>query len=313
MIRRLEMAIAIDTHRSFHRAARALGISQPSLTRALQVLEAEMGARLFERGKTECEPTSFGKVVVARARRIMSEVAESKREVALLQGLELGEFAIGIGTGGVQHWVASAIGELCAANPKLGVRTAEYPWYQLADALMSSEIDVAVGEASGLDGHPEIVVARLPRRPGGVVCSASHPLAKAEKVTVDDLAPYRLVGPRLAGRLGIHLPAHSALGSMSADSRFFTPAILCPGWDAIREIVRRSDAVAIRPLSALQAPQNRADLAILPFSPPWLVTEFAVMWRRDRMQHPALKAFREAARRSEAAGVGTRSSLQAVA
>ena len=44
MIRRLELAIAIDAHRSFHRAARAMGISQPSLTRALQVLEAELGA-----------------------------------------------------------------------------------------------------------------------------------------------------------------------------------------------------------------------------------------------------------------------------
>src|SRR5262245_8321023 len=95
MLRRLEMMVAIDTHRSFNRAARALGISQPSLTRALQVLESEVGVRLFERGKTDCEPTEFGRIMLNRGRRILSEMAEARREIALLQGLETGEFRIG--------------------------------------------------------------------------------------------------------------------------------------------------------------------------------------------------------------------------
>ena len=312
MMRRLEMAIAIDTHRSFHRAARALGISQPSLTRALQVLETEMGARLFERGKTECEPTTFGRIVLARARRIMSEVAEGKREIALLQGLQDGVFTIGTGSAGVLHWVAVAVGELCAANPKLSVQFYEYPWYQLPDALMAADIDVAVGEASDLAGHPDIVVARLPRRPSGLVCRAGHPLTKAAKISVDDLAQYRLVGPRMPRRVGMNFPTQSAFGSMSADSRYFTPAILCAGWSAMREIVQRSDALAFRPRPVLNAPEN-SDLVILPFEAPWMCTDYAVMWRRDRMLHPALKAFREAARRSEAAVMGGKGSLRAVA
>lgn len=66
MLRRLEMIVAIDQHRNFGRAARALGISQPSLTRALQVLEAELGVRLFERDRAECQPTEFGRIMLAR-------------------------------------------------------------------------------------------------------------------------------------------------------------------------------------------------------------------------------------------------------
>src|SRR5215510_2632131 len=104
MIRRLEMALALDTHRNFQRAARALGVSQPALTRALQTLEKEFGARLFERGKTECHPTAFGHVVLARARRILTEVAETRREIELLNDLGRGEFKIGLGTAGPQQW-----------------------------------------------------------------------------------------------------------------------------------------------------------------------------------------------------------------
>src|SRR5215470_4001445 len=103
MIRRLEMALALDTHRNFQRAARALGVSQPALTRALQTLEKEFGARLFERGKAECEPTAFGRIVLARARRIVSEVAEARREIDLLHGLETGEFRVAIGNAGPQQ------------------------------------------------------------------------------------------------------------------------------------------------------------------------------------------------------------------
>jgi DNA-binding transcriptional LysR family regulator len=239
-------------------------------------------------------------------------VAEGKREIALLQGLQVGTFAIGTGSAGVLHWAAVAVGDLCAANPKLTVQISELPWYQLPDALMAADIDVAVGEASDLAGHPDIVVSRLPRRPSGVVCRAGHPLTKAAKIGIEDLAQYRLVGPRMPRRVGMNLPAQSAFGSMSADSRYFTPAVLCAGWGAIRQIVLRSDALAFRPRPVLDTPENN-DLVILPFEAPWMCTDYAVMWRRDRMLHPALKAFREAARRSEAAVMGGKGSLRAVA
>lgn len=313
MIRRLEMAIAIDAHRSFHRAAHALGVSQPALTRALQTLEKEFGARLFERGRTECEPTAFGRIVLARARRIVAEVAEARREIDLLQGLEAGELRIGIGSAGPQQWVGGAIGELCAANPKLRVCNVELAGYHHPDALMAGAIDVAVGEPGDLAGYPDIVVARLPRRPVSFFCRRGHPLTRLAKVEMKDIAAFPFAGPRLRRRFGVHFPASSAMGSMSADGQFFEPAILCATWTAIREIVVRSDAISGRATALLNVPENRADLAILPFAAPWLCTELSIMWRRDRMAHPALKAFRDAVRRNEAIAMSEKRTVQAVA
>lgn len=313
MIRRLEMALALDAHRSFQRAARVLGVSQPALTRALQTLEKEFGARLFERGKTECQPTAFGRVVLARARRILTEVTETRRELDLLHDLETGEFRIGIGYADPQQWVGGAIGELCAASPKLRIRVVEMPGYQQAAALMAAEVDVAVGEPSDLAAYPDIVVARLPRRPGAFFCRRGHPLTKLATFTMADIAGFPLAAARLSRRLAVNLPAGSAMGSLSADGQFFDPAILCANWTALREIVLQSDAVSVRVRAVLEMPENQADFAVLPFAAPWLAGEFAITWRRDRVPHPALKAFRDAVRRHEARTRGERRAIQAAA
>jgi DNA-binding transcriptional LysR family regulator len=302
MIRRLEMALALDIHRSFQRAARALGVSQPALTRALQTLEKEFGARLFERGKTECQPTAFGHVVLARARRILSEVAETRREIDLLQGLETGEFRIGIGSAGPQQWVGGAIGDLCVDNPKLRVRVVELAGHQHADALMAGEIDVAVGEPPDLAAYPDIVVARLPRRPIVFFCRKDHPLTKLVTVEMNDIAAFPFVAPRVRHRT--NLPASSAMGSLSADGQYFEPAILCANWTATCEIVSRSDAVSARAHALLHTHGTPADFVILPVAAPWFVTDMAITWRRDRVSHPALKAFRDAVRRCEARVMG---------
>jgi DNA-binding transcriptional LysR family regulator len=312
LMRRLEMLVALDAHRSFNRAARSLGISQPALTRALQTLENEVGARLFERGKTDCTPTEFGTVMLARGRRIIAEMAEARREIAMLQGLEIGEFRIGAASFVTQLWLGAAIGQLSAAHPRLKIRSMEHLWYQLAGALMAAEIDVAIGEASELVGNPEIVVGRLPRRLGAFVCRAGHPLAGKARVGIADLADFPLAAPRLPRRIASHLPPKSALGGMAPDSLSFHPSILCETVVGIADLVENSDALGVVPRVSLGHVRQRAGVVALPFEAPWLCTEQALMWRRDRLAHPALKAFRDAARRCEAAIMG-KPALSAVA
>lgn len=298
------MLVALDTHRSFGRAARALGISQPALTRSLQTLEREIGARLFERGKSDCEPTMFGKVLLVRGRRMLSEMAEARREIVLLQGAEQGEFRIGAGSFVTQLWLGAAVGLLSVARPRLKVSTSEWPWHELEDALMASKVDVAVGEASELGDNPEIVIGRLPRRPGVFICRAGHPLTRRGRVGLDDISGFALAGPRLPRRIAAHLPPKATLGALAADGLSFQPSIVCETLAGIADVVENSDTLGIVPRALLGRLRQRSAVATLPFEPLWLRTEQGLMWRRDRMTHPALKAFRDAARRSEAVVMG---------
>ena len=70
------------------------------------------------------------------------------------------------------------------------------------------------------------------------------------------------------------------------------------------DVVENSDALGVVPRALLGRLRQRSSVATLPFEPSWLRTEQGLMWRRDRMAHPALKPFRDAARRSEAAVMG---------
>jgi DNA-binding transcriptional LysR family regulator len=84
-IRQFEIIQALATHRHFGRAARALGISQPSLTRSLKELESRLGVALFDRNGVE--PTVFGEMALRYGQPVLANAAELMREIDLARGL----------------------------------------------------------------------------------------------------------------------------------------------------------------------------------------------------------------------------------
>jgi LysR family transcriptional regulator, hydrogen peroxide-inducible genes activator len=62
-IRQVTYFLALCEDRSFTRAARRCGVAQPSLTRAIQLLEQEIGGRLFERSNSSVRLTELGLLV----------------------------------------------------------------------------------------------------------------------------------------------------------------------------------------------------------------------------------------------------------
>ena len=64
----LQSLLAVADHKTVTRAARALAVTQPALSRRLQLLEEEMGAALLERSKQGAALTEAGRLVAAEAR-----------------------------------------------------------------------------------------------------------------------------------------------------------------------------------------------------------------------------------------------------
>jgi DNA-binding transcriptional LysR family regulator len=67
-LRLLHQALVLEHHRNFARAAEALNLTQPALSRSIAGLEAALGERLFDRTPQGVEPTAFGRMLLARAR-----------------------------------------------------------------------------------------------------------------------------------------------------------------------------------------------------------------------------------------------------
>ena len=74
----LRYIVAVAHERSFGRAAQRCFVSQPALSVAIQKLEEELGARLFERGKSEVTVTPVGERIVEQAQKVLEEAARVK-------------------------------------------------------------------------------------------------------------------------------------------------------------------------------------------------------------------------------------------
>ena len=117
-IRLLRCALTLAEHRNFARAAKALHLSQPSLSRSIQSLERQAGVLVFERSSRRVEVTDAGQIFLEHAREVMAHSADLTREMELLKGLEKGELQLGVGTYVSVEYVTGRWDGSCASIPR---------------------------------------------------------------------------------------------------------------------------------------------------------------------------------------------------
>lgn len=81
--RLLRNALMLAEHRNFARAAKALNISQPTLSRSIQLLEKIVGERLFDRDSRTILTTQAGEIILKHARIILSSSHAMLEEIGL--------------------------------------------------------------------------------------------------------------------------------------------------------------------------------------------------------------------------------------
>ncbi|MFM0313945.1 LysR family transcriptional regulator [Paraburkholderia nemoris] len=85
---------AVATHRSFRRAAEALGVSRSSLSHAMLALERELGVRLLNRTTRSVSPTEAGEALLARLAPVLRDLDEALDAVADARGNPSGTLRI---------------------------------------------------------------------------------------------------------------------------------------------------------------------------------------------------------------------------
>ena len=89
-IRSLQQVIAVRKHGSFAKAADALGVSQPNLSKSIARLEDELKLKIFDRTARGSALTPIGELIVERADAVIAETRDLARDAALLAGGETG-------------------------------------------------------------------------------------------------------------------------------------------------------------------------------------------------------------------------------
>ncbi|WP_019986844.1 LysR family transcriptional regulator [Rudanella lutea] len=89
LLRQLEYIIAVDTERSFTRAADRCCITQPTLSQQIRCLEAHLNIEIFNRQQVPVVPTLEGELILQKARGIVAEVRALEQFARQLNRKEL--------------------------------------------------------------------------------------------------------------------------------------------------------------------------------------------------------------------------------
>jgi len=177
---------AVAEHRHFGRAAEALHITQPSLSRQIRRLEQQLSACLLERTPQGSRLTEAGEVFLPRAKALLRSAEQA---TALTRAAaEPSRITIGYSTAII---VTPAVRELRGRFPDADVRTVYIEWADRRTALPELKVDALVTRLPfPTDGAHVTVLYDEPRV---LVVPVDHRLAGKESVTLDDIAEEPLI------------------------------------------------------------------------------------------------------------------------
>jgi LysR family hydrogen peroxide-inducible transcriptional activator len=184
-LRQLEYLIAIADSRSFARAAAVLNVSQPTLSQQIRALETTLGLTLIERSGSGALPTPAGRVVVERARAILTDIRELAQAARHAADVGLGTIRLGTTPTLGPYLLSPVIAELHRELPDLRIHIREgIPSQQAAD-LSTGQIDLYLGPLPIADALLE--VEPLFREPMRLAVAGDHALASKKTVMPSDL------------------------------------------------------------------------------------------------------------------------------
>lgn len=289
-LRLIRYAHAIAANGSFNRAADALGIAQPTLSRSIKQLEQQLGLPLFTRSPQGVEPTDFGMMFLKEAESVAGQVADLEQKVALAKGLKRGEVTLGVGPYVAEAVVPGCLRRYRASHPAIGIRIQLDPPEALGRALRTRSVDLVVADVNALEDADALeVLVRLPPMKGYVVVRARHPLLSRADVTLADVLDYPLVQiSRMPPRALTPLLHGRRRGPSAAGASPF-PSIECPTVPMALSAVLDSDATVMVALSMAEAELEHGLLRPL-LHEPWMCTNWAIVKLRRRSLAPAALA-----------------------
>ncbi len=184
-LRQFEYLVALEEHLHFRRAAEFCGVSQPTLSAQLCVLEDRLGAQLVERSRTRVLMTPFGTEIAAVARRILRDV-EEMRHLADRPGTGIGgTVRLGLAPTVGPYLLPKMIPDLHATYPDLKLHVREGFPDALPPALEEGRHDVLIVPLP-VD-RKELVTEAVFREPLYLAMAADHPLAIRKRISRRDL------------------------------------------------------------------------------------------------------------------------------
>jgi DNA-binding transcriptional LysR family regulator len=283
----LHILMAVAQAGSMNKAAVALNMSQPAISRSIAELEHAVGVRLLDRNARGVEPNAYGRALLDGGTAVFDDLRQAVKNIEFLADPTAGEVRIGSNPPVAASFVTAVIDRLSRRHPRIAFHLVTTETERLHRELSERNVDLVAGQRFGPLADEQLGFEKLYDEPFVVVASAQNPWARRRRIKLAELMNELWALP----------PLESALGSL------FMEAFRASGLNYPRAIVyvfahearisllETGRFLSIFSKSRLTLPTERPQLKVLPVEAPLPSRPVGLLYLKNRTLSPATQLF----------------------
>ena len=281
-LERLASLAEVARHGAITEAARALGLTQPALSRRIQALERDLGAPLLERSRKGVALTELGRLAVEEGRSLLERWERLRATVRAHLRLERGTVRIGGGAAAVSFLLPEVIRDFRREHSGILFQLREAGSRDVEQAVLEESLELGI--VTMPVRNRELLATPLLKDPIVLIAAQGHPIARAGKVPAAALDGAPIIGfeagsairaliDRALERRGVHVDVVMELRSIQS----------------IVRMVAIGQGLAF--VSRLGVESGPEEVAVVDVAGLRIVRSLAVIRHRTRPLSPAAEAF----------------------
>lgn len=288
----LHVLVAVAQHGSMLKAAAALSMSHPVVSRAISDLEHTLGVKLFDRNPRGVVLTPFGRAILNRSVAVFDELRGGVEDIEFLADPTVGEVRIGSTSALARSFVTAVIDRLARRNPRFRFHVVTGEGRTLYRELEERNVDLLIGRIFTADHQDQIEVEALCNDPYVVAAGIRNPLARRRRLMLADIVDQPWVLPPLESLVGSFVvEAFHASGL-----RLPHATVLAFPVEVRTSLLETGRYLTILPRSMLRFPSQHPLIKELPIKLPNTSGPVAIFTLKSRTLPPAVQLFIESAR-----------------
>ena len=186
-LRHVELVAELYDSRSILKAARRLNLTQPTLSKALQDVEATLGLTLFERTNRGLSPTAYGEIFARHAKIVLAQLRHAAEELESLRVGYSGKVTVGTLLAASASILPDAIARLKKERPGVTVSVVVGTYDILMPSLLAGDLDMVLGRLPEEGRNRELLYEEFYAEPICLVTRPGHPLLRRRRLGLRDL------------------------------------------------------------------------------------------------------------------------------
>lgn len=289
----LRALVEVAELHSYSAAAVRLGVSQPSVHKAIKSLEEVCGIRLFKRRPRGVDPSLLARQIAVSASLCFAELDQGTDELEEQTGITGGRLRIGALPLAQASIVPSAALRILKRFPHSRISIVDGPYEEQLKYLIHGKIDIIIGALRNPQPSHHIIQEQLFSDPLCIVTGANHPMAKQLVRSAEQLQKLRWIAPRPGTPARKVFEHYFSRAGMAPPPNF----IECGSLVTIRGLLMNSDFAALLPAKQVELDVATGSLAISPQPLTGTSRDIGLAYRKDWVPTALQKEFITTVRR----------------